>query len=68
MNEAYIERILSDLGHENSEEHHSHFEYLDWILDKIDGVPSPEKETLLVQLLLSTRIDNPDVPRPQSSL
>ena len=68
MNKAYIEQILSDLDQESCEEHHSHFDYLDWILGKIDGVPSPERESLLVQLLMSAHVRGFDSHRPQSSL
>ena len=68
MNSGYIERIVSDLHLENTEEHSSHFDHLDWILGRIEGVPSPEKESLLVDLLTGTPIEDVKAPRPHSSL
>jgi hypothetical protein len=54
----YIERVISELATKSGEERRSHYQHLDWILQQIEGVPSPEKESLLVYLITST----PDRP------
>ena len=48
----YVERVLSSLSTQNKEDLRAHLTHLDEILDRIDNVPSPEKESLLVELIL----------------
>jgi hypothetical protein len=66
--EKYVERVLSSLSSQNKEDLRAHLTHLDEILDRIDNVPSPEKESLLVELILKGR-DKPAQPDiTQSSL
>jgi hypothetical protein len=50
--EKYVEHVLSTLSSQTREDLQAHLNYLDAILDQIDSVPSPEKESLLVDLIL----------------
>ena len=50
--ENYVERVLSSLSSQNKEDLRAHLTHLDEILDRIDNVRSPEKESLLVELIL----------------
>jgi hypothetical protein len=50
--ENYVELVLSSLSSQTREDLQAHLCHLDAILDKIDKVPSPEKESLLVELIL----------------
>jgi hypothetical protein len=51
--ESYVEHVLSSLSQKPREDLQEHFNRLDSILARIEGVPSPEKEDLLVQLILA---------------
>lgn len=53
--ENYVERVLSSLSSQTREDLRAHLSYLDSILEQIDNVPSPEKESLLVELILKGR-------------
>lgn len=50
--ENYVEYVLSSLSLQTREDLQSHLSHLDEILEQIDKVPSPEKEALLVELIL----------------
>jgi hypothetical protein len=50
----YIERVISELANKSAADRRSHYQHLDWILQQIEEVPSPEKESLLVYLITST--------------
>jgi hypothetical protein len=70
MSDLYVKRVISELRKKSDEERTSHFQRLDWILEQISRVPSPEKESLLVYLMTSphTESDTPSMSQPQSSL
>jgi hypothetical protein len=53
--ENYIEHVLSSLSSQRREDLQEHLHHLDSILERIDKVPSPEKESLLVELILKGR-------------
>ncbi len=53
--ENYVEHVLSSLSSQTREELRAHLNHLDAILDQIDKVPSPKKESLLVELLFKGR-------------
>ncbi len=58
--ESYVEQVLTSLSLKPREDLQEHFNRLDTILARIEGVPSPEKEELLVELILApqeTRYD-----------
>lgn len=55
VQENYVERVLSSLSSQNREDLRAHLTHLDEILDRIDNIPSPEKEHVLVELLLKGR-------------
>ena len=50
--ENYVEHVLSSLSQQPREDLQAHLNRLAMILDRIDKVASPEKEALLVQLIL----------------
>jgi hypothetical protein len=50
--EQYIERVLSSLSLQSKEELQAHLNRLDSILERISDVQSPEKESLLLRLIL----------------
>jgi hypothetical protein len=50
--ENYVERVLSSLSSQPREDLRAHLAHLDGILEQINNVPSPEKESLLVELIL----------------
>jgi hypothetical protein len=56
--ENYVEHVLSSLSSQTREDLQAHLSHLNSILDQIDNVPSPEKESLLVELILK----GPDKP------
>lgn len=66
--ENYVERVLSSLSSQNKEDLRAHLTHLDEILDRIDNVPSPEKESLLVELILKGRDKPAQQDVAQSSL
>ncbi len=53
--ENYVEHVLSSLSSQTREDLQEHLNHLDSILERIDKVPSPEKESLLVELILKGR-------------
>lgn len=53
--ESYVEQVLTSLSLKPREDLQEHFNRLDTILARIEGVPSPEKEELLVELILAPR-------------
>lgn len=53
--ENYVEHVLSSLALKPREDLQEHFNRLDMILARIAGLPSPEKEDLLVELILAPR-------------
>lgn len=55
VQENYVEHVLSSLSAKTREDLRAHLDYLDKILERIDKVPSPEKELLLVELILKGR-------------
>ena len=55
VQENYVEHVLSSLSAKTREDLREHLDYLDKILERIDKVPSPEKESLLVELILKGR-------------
>lgn len=56
--ENYVERVLSSLSSKKREDLRAHLAHLDDILERLSDVPSPEKESLLVELILRGQ-DNP---------
>jgi prefoldin subunit 5 len=50
--EQYIERVLSSLSHQSNEELQAQLNRLDSILEQIEKIESPDKEALLVHLIL----------------
>ena len=70
MNNLYVKRVISELRKKSDDERTSHFQRLDWILEQIAHVPSPQKESLLVQLMTETHTESEPAPlsQPQSSL
>jgi len=50
--ENYVERVFASLSSQRREDLRAHLSYLDSILDQIENVPSPHKESLLVELIL----------------
>lgn len=68
MKASYVEHVITELSQRSSSELQSHFQHLDWILKKIENVPSPEKEALLVRLLTASHVDISNEDQPQSSL
>jgi hypothetical protein len=66
--ENYVERVLSSLSSQTREDLRAHLSQLDAILDQIDNVPSPEKESLLVKLVLRGRGKPSQQDRAQSSV
>jgi hypothetical protein len=56
--ENYVEHVLSSLSSQTREDLQSHLNHIEAILEQIDKVPSPEKEFLLVDLILHGR-ENP---------
>jgi hypothetical protein len=64
--ESYVEHVLSSLSSQTREDLQAHLNHLDAILEQIDAVPSPEKEALLLELILkeggtSTRYEPPQL-------
>lgn len=53
--ESYVEHVLASLSQKPRKDLQEHFSRLDSILARIEGVPSPEKEDLLVELILAPR-------------
>jgi hypothetical protein len=53
--ENYVEHVLSSLSSRTREDLQEHLHHLDTILERIEEVPSPEKESLLVELILKGR-------------
>lgn len=51
--ENYVEHVLTSLSHQPREDLQAHLNRLNEILNRIEGVPSPEKESLLVELILA---------------
>jgi hypothetical protein len=51
--ENYIEHVLSSLSLKPREDLQEHLSRLDSILARIEDVPSPEKEDLLIELILT---------------
>jgi hypothetical protein len=66
--EQYIERVLSSLSLQSKDKLRSQLNRLDSILERIEKVPSPEKESLLVHLLLNTEERRGDSEPVHSSL
>ena len=50
--EQYIEHVLSSLSEKSKKDLQTHLNRLDCILEQIEKVQSPEKESLLVHLIL----------------
>jgi hypothetical protein len=53
ISENYVEHVLTSLCQKPREDLQSHLNRLDTILEKVNQLPSPEKESLLVQLILT---------------
>lgn len=51
--EHYVERVLSSLSLQPQEDLQARLNHLNHILELIENVPSPEKESLLVELILN---------------
>lgn len=66
-NSSFVERALADINRKPQSEIASHFQHLEWILRQIEDLPSPEKEDILVRLIL-TSVTKKVEERPQSSL
>ena len=50
--ENYVEHVLASLSQRPSQDLQAHLNRLDYILKRVADVPSPEKEELLVELVL----------------
>jgi hypothetical protein len=66
--EQYVEHILSSLSQRSTQDLQSHLHRLDSILEQIEKVESPEKEALLVRLILQPHERSGDSEPLQSSL
>jgi hypothetical protein len=66
--ENYVERVLSSLSSQSREDLRARLMYLDEILERITKVPSPEKESLLVDLILRGQDRPSQLDVAQSSL
>lgn len=66
--EQYIERILSSLSQRSTQDLQSHLNRLDSILEQIKNVKSPDKEALLVHLILQPQERTEDSEPLQSSV
>lgn len=51
--EHYVEQVFASLSRTPHEDLQAHLNHLDYILERIEKVPSPEKESLLVELILT---------------
>lgn len=51
--ENYVEHVITSLSQQPREDLQAHLNRLNTILSRIEGLPSPEKESLLVELILA---------------
>ena len=66
--ENYVEHVLSSLSSQTRADLRAHLSRLDAILERIENVPSPEKESLLVELILRGQETLTQEDRDQSSV
>jgi hypothetical protein len=66
--EQYVERVLSSLSLQSKEDLQVYLNRLNSILEKIEKVESPEKESLLVHLILQPHERPSDSEPLQSSV